>query len=330
MRPALEFVEKSSWGTKTQPRNKPRNQDANVAMVGRVSASVMVSGESQAASSAALSGSWLRSGQVEPLRYLYHYTTATRAAEILDSEELWLGPYSKTNDPRESKEWVPKISWVSDSLPTGRLLDQTYAVQQDTDRLLRRGARLGCFGLDRDPASGAEGFLFHRGWARARMWDQYAGKHTGACLVFDLASLVERADGDAPHGNGDFFTTGRVVYEDRPLSLRVDFDRVRQEGLEAVLSEKQMGRNMGGRLYLTKNRDWESEQEFRIVVVRWNVPETEEPKPLKVRYGTALRAVVLGEHFPSSERSVIHHRRAARTIEIVSCRWVMGDPLLDP
>src|ERR1700694_5236861 len=98
----------------------------------------------------AWAGSELRSAEVEQQRFLYHYTRASRTAQILDSEEFWLGPYTRTNDPRESKEWVPAISWIDNAVPTAGMLDETYEVQRNTDRFLRRGARLGCFGLDRE------------------------------------------------------------------------------------------------------------------------------------------------------------------------------------
>ena len=109
---------------------------------------------------------------------LYHYTSADTVAKILDSGTVRLGPYTRTNDPREQKEWIPLFTMPSGpGRPPERYLssseEEYEAAQRATDRYLRRGARLACFTLDR-PRSGdaTPGTLFHRGWARARMWEQ--------------------------------------------------------------------------------------------------------------------------------------------------------------
>lgn len=266
---------------------------------------------------------------------LYHYTKASTLAKILDSGCIHLGPYSRTNDPREQQEWHPLFT-----MPTGRgrpperylrrSEEEEKEAFQATDHYLRRGARLACFSTDRPPSANAEpGTSFHRGWARARMWEQYGDHHVGACLVFDRQELIELVDSHIPHGNGDLFTFGQVSYQDRALTIPIPWTRVVDEGIACVLGNEQLRKGMVNHLYMLKNRDWESEQEFRIVYVRWNIPHQEVDTPIPIPFQDSLKWIVLGEHFPDHERSVITYRKGVpSSLGILRCEWHSGVPLL--
>src|SRR5687767_14349603 len=98
---------------------------------------------------------------------LFHYTKRETLWKILEGGELQLSPYASTNDPRETKEWVAEV------IHEARDTDKTTAQVADeirnlADSVLRGGARLACFTLDREMLEGAEvDSLFHRGWGRA-------------------------------------------------------------------------------------------------------------------------------------------------------------------
>lgn len=117
-----------------------------------------------------------------PGRYLYHYTRPDTLALILDSGRIRLGSYAETNDPRERKQWLASLTADTfDDLQDGESLELVMQI----DRWIRRGVRLSCFTVDYPEPPDWAGGNFHSGWARARMWHQYAGDHTGAVLVFD-------------------------------------------------------------------------------------------------------------------------------------------------
>ena len=51
-------------------------------------------------------------------KYVFHYTSRDAAlCHILRTGRLRLGPYAKTNDPRESKDW--EFTWIT-SVPLPR------------------------------------------------------------------------------------------------------------------------------------------------------------------------------------------------------------------
>jgi hypothetical protein len=273
---------------------------------------------------------WLADDGRDPM-LLFHYTRAETLDKILDGGRLRLSTYASTNDPRETKEWVAEVVLAAE-LERPDLLVEAQEARRMADRILRRGARLACFTLDRAPAPGAEiGSLFHRGWARSRMWSQYAEEHSGACLVFRRDVMVEQVDRHRPLADGDLFSCGAVTYLDTPLRIPLVMAEVAARGVLEALDDLQVRRGVAGELYFTKNTDWASEEEFRIVVVRWNLPLPELDNPLDIPFGGALRAVVVGDGYLEANLPGLLHRMAGYPeVEIVRCSWEGGAPVLAP
>ena len=161
------------------------------------------------------------------------------------------------------------------------------------------------------------------------MWEQYAGRHTGACLVFERSELVGLVDENLPHGDGDLFSYGSVTYEDQALTIPLPWMEVVDQGIDAVLDDFQVRKGAADHLYFTKNTDWRSEEEFRIVCVQWNVSDEEEDQPITIPYESSLLAIVLGEHFPDTELSVIRSRAGLSSgVDLLRCGWHSGVPCL--
>lgn len=117
---------------------------------------------------------------------LFHYAKAESLETILASGNIRLNTLDGMNDPRERKDWIARGLVVPEGDLDWAMLAEQGAVAGEPNRLLRLGARIACFTRERQPLPGADAdSLFHRGWARARMWHQYAAEHTGACLVFE-------------------------------------------------------------------------------------------------------------------------------------------------
>jgi hypothetical protein len=158
-----------------------------------------------------------------PSDFLYHYTRGDTLRLILDGATLRLGPYAQTNDPAENQRWFFSMSGA---VTPEREDDSAYWRDTEAaDRLTRRRAKLSCLTMDRphDPDNGYG--YFHRGWARARMWAQYAGAHSGACLVFDKAELGRAISGCKPPGAQLY--QGMVEYEDKALSPHLPWGQCR-------------------------------------------------------------------------------------------------------
>lgn len=259
---------------------------------------------------------------------LFHYTSLENLWNILASGEIWLKPYAKTNDPRETKEWVAEVRVEAGASDETRRLAKE--IPQRFDHLLHGGARLVCFSRDRARGDdAAPDSLFHRGWAIAPMWHHYGSGHKGACFVFDWPELMEIVDTYRPFENGNLFSCGDVEYSDEPLEMVIDLSEIAETDADGVLDEYQIARGVASRLYFTKNKFWSYENEFRIVVVRWDVPSGEVLREVRIPFGPALKGVILGEQFPDERLDELRGSVAPHTdVEILRATWERGVPHL--
>ena len=82
--------------------------------------------------------------------YLYHYTSTKTAVErILPEGKLKFNPFSKVNDPRESKQW--NISPFVRLYPE-LTLEEYDAISKEVSDALKVNAKLVCFSQDKKEA----------------------------------------------------------------------------------------------------------------------------------------------------------------------------------
>jgi len=267
------------------------------------------------------------SGELSPQALLYHYTSPTTLPKILGSKLIRLSPLADMADARESRTW--NLS-VRDDVNSGVTNTEFQSWRCGIDEVLRQRAKVACFTGDRlptGPAGSAD--QFHRGYARARMWDQYACHHTGACLIFDEIALVEQATRTlGVHSEVQF---DRVSYVDRrvgdaygSLSFKVsDLRRGVADAAEQYLSSNWK------ELLLTKNLDWASEEERRILFLEPDSVATIREFP----FGSALVAVVLGESFEHDVQAKAVSLAEAAGLpseKVAQCIWFGGSPQVLP
>ncbi len=254
---------------------------------------------------------------------------------MLDGGELWMNNMSRMDDPREKKEWRVRVALGPGGIGRTMLLAADEANRM-TDVCLRRGARIGCFTVDDKRTSASPDTLFHKGWARARMWDQYAAWHDGAVLAFDM-DLVRRCDEAAaadstPAGHpwkSKLFGSGTVQYLDEALELSLNMEDVDRAGLLDAIDDLQVGQGVPKKLYFTKNTDWASEREFRVVAVQWDEQGRPPDNVLKVRFAESLRAVIVGQGLAAFDLPSVKAQVARYPgVELLRCLWVNGAPQL--
>jgi hypothetical protein len=267
--------------------------------------------------------------QVQPLEtygnhgcYAYHYTTANAAfGHILSGRELRFNRLADMRDPVENKDWVqvlfPPLSWsVQDMLRW-----------EETTRNLIHETRVLSLTLDSSEVGRRPEHA--RGYARPRMWEQYAENHCGACLVFDLECL--RAQVELGVARFRRAISGEVVYSDSPLpnhetarsldakGLIIAGSGDYKCGLEAHIDEHSQ------ELFFRKLTDWSTESEYRFVVLDGSASETVVP------FGNTLRAVILGEQFPEWQISAAAEACRAADVDLRQIRWGAFPPgVFDP
>lgn len=258
-----------------------------------------------------------------PGELAYHYTSREAAfGHILVARSLRLSALGSMRDPVENKDWVQTLyARGTDRTPAEAL----YRAARDT--LFK--TKLLSFTLDApaDPAGGPAEYT--RGYARPRMWEQYAENHQGVCLAFDRVGLTEhlmsilRAFGHV--------VSGPVVYSNTPrpgseAARILDADQLRDAAAgDLTVGLREHLRAHAPELFFRKLEDWKTERELRFVVL------DEDKLSTTVALGDSLRGVILGELFPSWQVSGAAEICRSLAVDLRQMQWGAFPPgVFDP
>lgn len=267
--------------------------------------------------------------------FAYHYTTREAAFEhILPRGRLRMSALASMRDPVENKEWVQQLVTYGEPYEDE---EGEEAIQDEADVNAADGAarqtifntKLLSFTLDGpEPPDGVPA-EHTRGYARPRMWEQYAESHAGVCLIFAREALQEELMAVLPAFNDA--VCGRVSYSNIPFlgserARILDVDHLKSggdgdiaRGLRAHVHEHQ------AELFFRKLEDWSSEQEFRYLLLDTDAYEVHVP------FGSTLRAVIVGEQFPAWQLPGAAQVSDAAGIELRQIQWGPFPPgVFDP
>ncbi len=259
--------------------------------------------------------------QLDPGKYFFHYTTRDNAfGGILAEGELRLSTYGKMRDPLEAQPWRFTFGGYGPRPEDDEALATEVAEYQDFERKVNEGVRdhshLLSLTIDAEPSDAGEQEPFCRGWARARMWEQYAENHKGVCLIFDRGSLVTAMSRSVP---GLVVYRGAVAYDGRGLMKpTVDRNVLKERGYARYAAEYIDDNNRS--LFFTKTRDWATEHEYRFVVIG------EGDSPISINYGDSLEAVIAGERLPEWEQPAVVAACKEAGARALRVRWESWRP----
>ncbi len=128
-------------------------------------------------------------------KYFFHYTTRDSAfGSILPSQTLRLSTYGEMRDPLENQPWDFTFGGYERDDATLQADLEGYDRFEKTANENMDCSHLLSLTIDAEPRPGGEQEPFCRGWARVGMWEQYAEKHRGVCLVFDCDLLAQNLE----------------------------------------------------------------------------------------------------------------------------------------
>ncbi len=250
-------------------------------------------------------------------KFLCHYTTAEAAfAHIIPTRELRFSPFARLQDPHEFRLTFSAAYFV-DAAP-----DAEPAYWQLDRRItkLREARRVLCMTMDATDYGSAD-FLYAFGWARARLWEHYADRHAGVCLVFDrdrfhgtmipaLHQVGLHDCGPVEYSPRGFYdSSAHVITDDELLTPDAQRERLAQWLVTHAHD-----------LYFRKTEDWQSEHEYRYAVM---APETEYAF---ASYGSSLLYAVVGHRFPDWQLEAAQAACDRARIELRRMSWVAGQP----
>jgi hypothetical protein len=255
-------------------------------------------------------------------QFAYHYTTSDAAfGHILPTGRLRLSSLARLRDPVENKDWVKQL-WTGLSWPDEDVMQ--------FDRLAKRPlseTKIVSFTLDATtPGDSPE---HARGYARPRMWEQYADNHSGVCLVFDRTRLTDLFMLHLARFREAI--SDEVVYSNTP---RYGHEHARSLNA-ATLTQAGNGNIEDGlrkhvsihaeELFFRKLEDWATEREYRFLVLDDAVRIVYAP------YDDALRAVIVGERFPDWQIAAAARACSTAQVDLRKILWGAFPPgVFDP
>jgi hypothetical protein len=229
----------------------------------------------------------------KPCDYFYHYTTREAAFEhILHDRTLRLSPAHRMRDPLESNPaFLPAEYGMTDDSQTD--YDRQAVAMEAGIRLqqLRQCSKVLSMTIDADDYHD-DAEVFGRGYARARMWEQYAESHQGVCLMFRRnalnAEVIAQLTSRSPNSWASPVSyTQRGILENPAATLMPSHAGADAEEIVAEHVRLQLPW-----LFFTKLLDWQSEHEYRFVEFSMDDGFT------SVNFGDTLAGVILGCKFP--------------------------------
>ena len=255
--------------------------------------------------------------------FLFHYTTAEALALILDSGRFNLSKLDRMNDPREKKPI--QLGYRGEMVSPYRMpTAETMARIDEAFQAVRNSIYVGCFTVENED-SGPDAY-FARGWSRARNWAQYGGNHKGVCLVVRTEVVLEDL---RSWSSATSFECGLVKYADKSAGVGEDTDPwpalpyidITTDDDEHERQFRDMLHSRYEPLFFTKNMDWQSEKEYRVVL------EATEPPSFDIKH--SLAAILLGEDYAPAEVNVLSARLRRCNVESVHLGrllWRNGAP----
>lgn len=228
---------------------------------------------------------------------LFHYTSLNAACSILSSNRLRLSNLTNMNDPLEFCE--PNIFGFN-----GFEIDMKKAMRELTVSLQEREnkIRLICFCKDfyckgewnNENLQNYSSNLTFKGWARSRMWAQYADNHRGVCLVFNKSEFNDEFKKLA-NNHIKILEPQKITYTnylnelESAMTDELNVKNHDSNFLHFYLDDERT------KYLFQKSEDFRDENEYRFVLIDDNLDSSKTDK--FIDFGTSLKAIILGGRF---------------------------------
>jgi hypothetical protein len=260
---------------------------------------------------------------VEESKFLFHYTKYSSALGILRSQKLRLSSLATMNDPLEFQDHHGD-GVMLEGMPTNEECASQVFMFENAVTEKEKSVRLACFSMDIPFANKTEGSQknyynnLSKGWARSRMWAQYAENHKGICLIFDKACLLETFSNTFVEKTCKTFCKA-VNYTNNLAHLK----DVLSQPCESYLTSDKID------FLFQKCEDFRDEQEFRLLLINKKLKDAK--KLVSFSIADSLCGVIRGARFPDENKASLDKAIEACNPQIrhFSIWWDYGTPNLN-
>jgi len=244
---------------------------------------------------------------------------------IVKTRNFRFGRYIETNDPKETKDWTFDLG-TNENAKFGSYGEWQAQSRWLSDKL-KSNTRIACFSLDTPPLTGNHiEDIFKRGFCKPRMWAQYAGRHKGACLIFDFQRFKQLVEAQFP---APFLVmSGPVNYADRPIFSRddesaytINIDYLRRLGETQYFKSHLL--TFYKCMFFEKMTDWQGEREFRWIIF------SDQQEDLLVKFGNSLVGIMFGADCDQSEVNDILTTTSQIGVTCTGLKWKNCSPWYD-
>ena len=225
-------------------------------------------------------------------QYLFHYTTFSSALGILLSQQMRLGPLVNKNDPLEFEDHRDDCRAI-DGYPSNEELSIIKGNYKNAADEKERSVRFASFAMDMpfyNPPKDSQENCYNnlsKGWARSRMWAQYAENHKGVCLIFDKNNLVKSFQSTF---NSCETYCKKVIYTNNLYPLKESLEK----NCKSLLTLEKID------FLFQKCQDYRDEQEYRLLLINKKLKNSK--KMVEFSISDSLCGVISGVRFPDENK----------------------------
>ncbi len=255
-------------------------------------------------------------------KYVYHFTTKETALEhILPKKQIRLSSFQKTNDPKESKDWIFSLSLDIEAPLTVELKNDLAEIMKTGAIQIKEKCKVLCVSRDIYINEEQHHLNHSRGYAKPRMWAQYGGNYTGVCLVFEKADLDKEIFNTSKNKNMACFS-GNVNYSHTnfqrdALHLNIstfsDGKVIDRQALFEAIEKKVITHS--NFYFFHKHEDWSTECEARWIL------RGVDAEPQLIDTTSSLKAIILGSDFNLAYLPLVTSAADELKIPILQLYW---------
>lgn len=263
-------------------------------------------------------------------KYIYHYTTFEVGLKyILPDLKLRLSPFTKVNDPRESKSLMLKIPDIDDYVGKADCLEEATDISLYLKSFQEKHKVL-CFARDSQQIFDIpEQFRrIYRGYNKPTLWAHYADNHKGICLILDkdkvLKSVEKTFGGEKLYKVYKEHIVQYTLLEEIIEKLSINLEECFRIGIKLCLDS--FVENNTSTLLFSKAIDWKVENEFRVVVQS----EDTDYEYLYLPIDGSICGIVMGADAPYIHNLKIDERNILLNLKVPCGRlgWFNGIPYI--
>ena len=249
---------------------------------------------------------WSPLSKVDPQKYLYHYTSISKAMKILYYETLRFSPITNTNDIFEQK---PKLMFDDSIYDDPELLKAEKNIENYFQENRNR-VKILCFSRDNQSVNTNNSLtkdmqlanVIGRGFALPRMWAQYAENNEGVCLIINMKKLISKLNAE-----GFKFIDKKVNYFSSYSSFKINAQEITElsKSIDNKVTDVMADLICNNSKYVKYNyfyklNDWATENEYRTIIL------TNEDNSVKIpKIFDFIEGIVIGNNTKEEDSYII-------------------------